>query len=411
LELERPPFQGIKLPSLRALPVKVRRSFAQIDRLLPDCTQALQELEQMEQLSRKGQGSLSSAELYLLRTEGIYLLDGYTERTEANLGAFVPTQCDALDMTYGMPGRMSILHRHPESIEANRKRKKGDLLSTRGLSILQRLVELPYDQVTSGPGVPYLWQYIVGFGRKEQMRFDWHMTIDSDGQVYHCYTPSTQSALLRAKQTTVDAYHKKITRWVNIPAHGFKKYDQWPSGGDADQPEKYVPMRWFINSMLVIWQKRFFFPTLRVEDPRGRAVVASIAEEDIPRLLKDRDADGQRKASLMHWVTSHRRVDGAAVRTHLRGDTRCTINGLNVRVLMPGDYTAAPSAATAKKMDVMHKGFDLSVKHIPTTANKMLARLFNSAGLTYRTKGQQAEEWKKEITEPITMKTLRRHTY
>jgi hypothetical protein len=413
LDIERPAFEGIKLPNVRARPTRVRRSFEQVDRLLPACQHALEELAQMESLSRKGQGSLSSPELFLLRNEGIYLLDGYTGKTNDNLGAFIPAQCATLDMTYGMPGRMSILHRHFDSIAANKtKKRQHDPLATRSLSILQRLVELPYDQVTSGPGTPYLWQHIVGFGRKDQMRFDWHMTIDSDGQVYHCYTPSTQTSMLRAKQASTVG-HKKMSRWVTVPAHGFKKYDQWPewSNGENDKTTNYVPMRWFINGMLTIWQKRFFFPTLRVEDEHGRAIVASIAEEDIPRLLKDRDVDGARKAALMHWVTSHRRIDGAAVRTHLRGDTSCTINKLKVRVLMPGHYTEAPSVATARKIDVMHKGFDLSVKHVPTTANKMLARLFNSAGLSYRTKAQQADDWKKEITDPITMKTLKQHTY
>ena len=80
-------------------------------------------------------------------------------------------------------------------------------------------------------------------------------------------------------------------------------------------------------------------------------------------------------------------------------------------MLLPGNYEIAPSVATAKKMDVMHKGFDLSVKHFPTTANRMLARLFNSAGIEYRNKTEQVADWKKEITEPINMKTLIRHTY
>jgi hypothetical protein len=61
-------------------------------------------------------------------------------------------------------------------------------------------------------------------------------------------------------------------------------------------------------------------------------------------------------------------------------------------------------------MDVMQRGFNLPVSLECTTANKLLARLFSNAGVQYKRRPEQIKDWKKSITEPITLATVYRHT-
>jgi hypothetical protein len=395
-ESDLPPFVGIRLPKQKAAP---RRTAKHTNSLIDDCIRALAEVKTMEQMSRRGKGSLTSGELFMLRTEGIYVLHS-SDGAEESMGAFIDFNLGRVDVTYGLPGRLSVLRTNVDDISERNVDKR---TSTRSLLTLQRLSKLPFDQVASGPGVPYLWQCIWGWCKRDQVRGDWYMTIEHDGTVHHCLTPSTQKALIRTRTKTLD-HGRNIGSWVQIPNNGFRKFDKWV--GEVDGKPTEMLLASFINGMVEIWQQRFFFPTLRMEDEEGRAIVASITEQEVGLILKRRELVGAQKAPMLHWVKSHRRSSGSAVRTHMRGATDCTIDGYRVSVLMPGDKDKARSSSAKIKLDVMQKAFEVPVTIEDTTANKLLARLFNSAGVKYERKSDQVKKWKREITAPISFDSL-----
>lgn len=394
----RPQFVGIPLAKKQK---SIRSRAADNNANIFDvCKRALSEVETMEKMAKRGKGPITAGEFYLLRQEGIYLTDA-TSDVNKSLGAFIDADLQRIDMTHGLPGRMALLTTHQDDTSKSPKERK----STRILMTLEQLTELPFDQIASGPGIPYLYRVVWGWGKRDQVRVDFYVTIQKDGIVNCCFTPAKESSMVRLKKRQVDASGRPLSSFLTIPKHGFKMYDRmWYESKEGKSYDGALSSA--INQTVEIWQTRFFFPTMRVNDKDGRSVVVSIREHDIPKILKSRDANGERKEVMLHWVTSHQRSTQSAVRTHMRGKTDCTIGGYFVDIRMPGYKDDAPTKIAKSKLTFMNSECNLPITIENTTSNNLLAKLFASAGVQYKTKEQQKRDWQRLISAPISIDSV-----
>lgn len=186
----------------------------------------------------------------------------------------------------------------------------------------RRMTAYPEHVQPTAAGIPYELTLIYKFydGLAPIVRY---YTIKKNGEIVPCSVLTCRTSSVRKYRNVINIPVKK---WVSDDiVFGDKEFTGASALSLAMNFYQQIELNWY----------------LKVSDKRG-SVNLSITPAEAKVLFKDRitmkAADGKKKR-IIHWVKSHKRVTGANVKTHFRGEREFQWNGLDVEIKLPGKHT------------------------------------------------------------------------
>ena len=191
---------------------------------------------------------------------------------------------------------------------------------------LQRLDAMPINYLPTGPGYPFLVNFVAIFD-EGPVKIQWICTIDQSGKVY----PP------KVFQRTHKVLRKKNERKY-LQGHTSRIVDPILEMSLRDGHKDALTSAQLVAFALNLQQKIDLNVTVRVGDYRG-VVNFSIAMEEAKDIFSGRvkvKTETGRTKPILHWVRSHFRKTGSSVRTHWRGLRVFQWEGMAVEIIVPG---------------------------------------------------------------------------
>lgn len=192
--------------------------------------------------------------------------------------------------------------------------------------LFRRMDALPPGYVPTGPGYPYLVNFISVFN-DGPFKVHWCCTIEKDGTIHATKWMKTTWQRVgyykSVKRTSLQLFDP-VGDWRRAQGHEVKS-----ECASADFAAWAISVAQRIDNNV----------NARVSDHRGVVNITIPLEEAksvFSKRIKVKTPSGRTKP-ILHWVKAHRRVNGSNVKTHWRGLREFTIDGMDVQIRMPGE--------------------------------------------------------------------------